>query len=311
MKEIIKVSGKKGAHVFLSRAGVVFLGFGIAFVFLSGVYAGPSDKKPLTSSRLEKTQGLPVAIPVSCPDPIVGEFLTYEVRWLGMSIGKITTCVKGVTQFKGRSVYQIEVQANTSSFFSLLYQVRDRFISYMDTENLSSLRYEEHRREGRFKKDAVTEFDYSKGKAYSRNLLSAKEKTWEIPRFCHDVLSAIYYFRTLPLEKERVNFWVTSNGEMYDLVIDVRKPEALRMGRLGSFSAFFVDAVRVRKGQLGKKGRVYGYFSADRDRVPLLAVVRAPLFRRVVIRLSKIQYPEKPEGGRANTGKDKITLQDR
>jgi hypothetical protein len=84
------------------------------------------------------------------------EKLTYEVRWLGLPVGTFSTSVTGIKNYKGRDAYLLEAKIKTNAFLSKIYKIEDRFVSYMDTEKLYTLRQEAYRREGKYKKDAIT-----------------------------------------------------------------------------------------------------------------------------------------------------------
>ena len=82
----------------------------------------------------------------------------------------------------------------TNDVFSVFYRVRDRFLSFMDTTNIVSLRYEKHLREGKFKSDRVVVFDQKQHKAFYEDREVSDHPAGRRR------LSAMYYARTLPLE---------------------------------------------------------------------------------------------------------------
>lgn len=123
------------------------------------------------------------------------EKLTYEIKWLGIPVGTLTASIKGIDKIVGRDAYVLEAVFKTNSFCSKIYPVEDRYVSYMDKERLCTLRHEVYRKEGRYKKDAITDFDQVNRKARFRNLLDKTEKEYDIPEGVHDFLSAYYYCR--------------------------------------------------------------------------------------------------------------------
>jgi len=54
--------------------------------------------------------------------------------------------------------------------------------------------------------------------------------------------------------------------------------------------AFYVQPYAKLKGKDVRKGRVSGYFSADERKIPLLAIVKAPVFTKVTAYLIDIDY---------------------
>jgi hypothetical protein len=219
------------------------------------------------------------------------EKLTYSVRWLGMPVGVITASIKGIKQIKGRKAYMLEITAKTNTFASMIYKVDDRFISYMDAEGLYSLRHEVYRREGRYKKDAITDFSHTDKKAHFKNLIDKSEKIFNIPCGVQDTLSACYYFRLLPIGTGRkIEYTVCNNEEIYQLFGVAGSGDYIRLPRIGRIPAFHIQPYARTDGEEVKKGKVSGYFGADERRLPLLAVVQAPMFTEISVSLDNIEY---------------------
>ena len=262
--------------------------------FMAGC-ASTRVSKPVTVEELEK---IPEAEKIIKEPPKARlpeyEKLTYEVRWLGMNVAKITATVNGIKNINGKDAYELIVTAKTSGLVEKIYKVDDRFVSYMDVENFFSLRHEVYRREGRYKKDAVTDFDQVNHKAHFRNSLDKSEKDFDIPPNVQDTLSACYYFRLLPLKVgDRVDYAVCNNEANYELFGTIGRKECVRLPRLGKFDAFYIQPYAKLKGEEVKKGRVSGYFSFDEKRIPLMAVVQAPVFTEITAALSAIDDGQK------------------
>jgi len=219
------------------------------------------------------------------------ERLKYVVRWLGVPVGDITASVNGIKKINGRDSYELEVVVKTNAFCSAIYRIDDRFISYMDVEGFYTLRHEVYRSEGKYKKDAVTDFDQIKHKAYFKNMLDGSEKTFGIPDKVQDTLSACYYFRLLPIEiGQKIEYAVCNNESNYNLFGLIESKEIIKIPRLGKRGAFYIQPYAKLKDEKVKKGRVGGYFSCDAKRLPLLAVVQAPMLTEVTASLSEIEY---------------------
>jgi len=211
-------------------------------------------------------------------------------------VGVITASIKGIKKIQGRDAYILEVTAKTNNFCSAIYKVDDKFISYMDVEHNYTLRHEVYRREGRYKKDAITDFDQVNHKAHFKNFLDKSEKHFDIPPGVQDTLSACYYFRFLPIEvNKRIEYDVCNNESNYKLFGIVDSKEYIRLPKVGKRSGFHIQPYAKLKGKKVKKGRVSGYFSTDNKRMPLLAIVQAPMFTEVKASLEKIEYGQPTE----------------
>ncbi len=226
----------------------------------------------------------------------LGEKLTYEVRWLRIPVGTIVASVfPELEQVDGQSAYKVSVIVKTNDFCSKIYKVEDKFISYIDTKTMTTLRHEVYRRDGRYKKDAITDFNQQNHMAHFKNLLDKSEKTFKIPENTQDTLSACYYFRLLELKLgDRIEYSVVNNEQNYRLFGIAEDKKFIKISELGDFESFFIQPyAKEIGGEQVKKGKVSGYFSADERRLPLLAVVEAPMFTKVTATLTKIEYTGK------------------
>lgn len=211
------------------------------------------------------------------------EKCVFTVKWLGVRVGEITATINGVKKINGRDAYELVALARTNGFCSRIYPINDRYVSYMDVERLCTLRHEVYRREGRYKKDAITDFDQNSHKAYFRNLLDGSKKTVDIPDGVQDALSAAYYFRMIPVEiGKRIEYKVYNNEQIYDLCGVADRTKIVKIPKLGRQKGFHIQPYALLDGKIVRKGRASGYFSCDEKRVPLIVSVRAPLFTEII-----------------------------
>jgi len=124
----------------------------------------------------------------------IGEYFQFSVDWNGLNGGSSLMQVQNLTTVGGRRAYRIVTKTESNSFVSKFYKVRDRAESYIDAESLVTLRFVKHLREGGYKKDIDVRFDQEAHKAVYDD-----GETVDVPAAVHDVLSAFYYVRTLPL----------------------------------------------------------------------------------------------------------------
>lgn len=231
---------------------------------------------------------------IQTPDSRLPEYekLSYDVRWLGISVGTLTTSILGITNYKGRDAYVLEATMKTNDFLSKIYKIDDRFVSYMDVETLYTLRHEVFRRDGNYKKNAITEFDQTNQKAYYKNFIDKSEKNFDIPIGVHDVLSAYYSFMLLPLRiGDKIDFYVSNNEKNYQSYCLVQSKALVRLPAFGKkeYEAFLIQPYARFRGAKVDKGNVYAYFSCDKRRLLLLAKIKGPIFTEVTIYLSKIE----------------------
>ena len=194
----------------------------------------------------------------------VGEKLVFSVQYGLITAGEATLEVRNLATIRGRPCYRVVSDARTNDFFSKFYQVRDRYESYMDTTELYSLHYEKHIREGKFKRDEVVEFDQSGHRAIY------KDKVVPIPPMAHDVLSALYFVRTLPLEVgQSIAIANHIDGKNYPLIVKVHGRERVKVDA-GEFDCLVVEPILRGPGVFTQKGRLTVWLTDDEVRMPVL-----------------------------------------
>jgi hypothetical protein len=193
-----------------------------------------------------------------------GEKLVFSVQYGLVTAGEATLEVRNVAEIRGRPCYRIVSDARTNDFFSKFYQVRDRYESYMDTTELYSLRYEKHVREGKFKRDESVDFDQVAHRA------TYKDKVVPIPPRTQDVLSAMYYVRTLPLAVgQSISIANHTDKKNYPLVVKVHGRERVKVDA-GEFDCWVVEPILRGPGIFTQKGRLTVWLTDDERRMPVL-----------------------------------------
>lgn len=220
---------------------------------------------------------------VVSPRMPLSEELTYKIKWLGIPVGIATARINGIKNINGRDAYELVITAKTNDFCSKIYKVEDRYVSYMDVKEFYTLRHEVYRREGRYKKDAVTDFDQVNHKAYFKHLFNKSTKIVDIPPNTQDSVSIAYYFRLVPVKLgEMKKFSVYNNESVYQIYGMIEKKVTIKVPHIGPKEAFLIQPYAKLKGEEVKKGSARGYFSCDEKRVPLIGIVKGPVFTEVV-----------------------------
>ena len=127
----------------------------------------------------------------------VGEELIYEVNYsspLGEFNAGTASLKLDTATYKGKSVYHVVGIGETNNFFDMFYKVRDRFETRMDRETLLPYEFTRRTREADFVFDDDVIFDHDNQTATSRR------KTKPISPGVHDIISGVYYMRTLGVE---------------------------------------------------------------------------------------------------------------
>jgi hypothetical protein len=193
-----------------------------------------------------------------------GEKFVYSVQYGIINAGEASLEVRNIAYIDSIPCYHIVSDARSNRVFSRFFKVRDRFESFMDTLDLVSLYYEKHLREGKYRKDEEVKFDQKAHKAIY------KDRAVPIPPRTQDVLAALYYVRTLPLEIGQ-SFAVANhtNGKNYPLVIKVLRREQVTV-EAGTFDCIVVEPILRSEGLFKHEGRLTVWLSDDKYRIPVL-----------------------------------------
>lgn len=227
----------------------------------------PSDTTVTFYDSLYADEIEPDSFTAVTPGPVgfgAGEKLVFSVQYGLITAGEATLEVRNIANIGGRPCYRIVSDARTNDFFSKFYQVRDRYESCMDTTELYTLRYEKHLREGKFKRDETVDFDQTAHRA------KYKDKSVPIPPRTQDVLSALYYVRTLPLEVgQSISIANHTDRKNYPLLVKVHGREHIKVDA-GEFDCLVVEPILRGPGVFTQKGRLTVWLTDDERRMPVL-----------------------------------------
>ena len=195
----------------------------------------------------------------------VGESLRFSVQWKFAHAGTAWLQVPEQVDVNGRPALHLVARAESNTFVSMIYKVRNRIESTWDRDGHFSWRYAEHRREGGFRAENEVQFDYTTRTArYQDGKISA------IPEHCQDALSAFYYTRTqaLPIGGSIVFDYHASHRSM-PLEVKVLGRDHVKVPA-GSFDCVVVEPVLKAGGIFKNKGRLLIWLTADDRRIPVL-----------------------------------------
>ena len=135
----------------------------------------------------------------------------------------------------------------------------------MDTLELHSVRFEKHLREGNFKQDRMTRFDQERHKA----TLDAGSEC-DVAEHVQDILSSLYYVRTVPLEVGR-SVYVPNhdNGKNYPLEVRVHARERVVVDA-GTFDCLVIEPILLGEAVFKQNGRVKVWVTDDALHMPVL-----------------------------------------
>ena len=192
------------------------------------------------------------------------ELLTFAIQYGLIYAGEATLEVRNVAELDSVKAYHIISTARTSSAFDHVFKVRDRHDSFIDYENLFSLSFEKHLREGKFKRDEKVVFDQK------NHLAIYPDKKVAIPPNTQDFLSALYHARTLPLEVgQAIAMANHTGGKNYPIYIKVLRRERVKVPA-GEFDCLVVEPVLQTSSIFEHKGKLTIWITDDTVKMPVL-----------------------------------------
>lgn len=201
-----------------------------------------------------------------------GEKMVFSISYGMITAGEGVLEVLGTTEFEGRTCYNIRSKATSNRFFTSIYKVRDKIISYIDVEDHTSRYFYKRLREGDYKKTVEITFDHQAGMARYAN-----GKEYPIVAGIQDVLSAFYYVRNLDLETGKVyHVPAHSSRKSYDLQVIVHGMEEIEIDS-GKYKCFVVEPIIQGEGLFKHEGKLTLYITDDKYRVPALIKTKVPV----------------------------------
>jgi hypothetical protein len=195
-----------------------------------------------------------------------GERLVFDVNFGFVTAGEAVLAVNGLDSIAGRRCFRIEFTVNSLPSFSWIFRVEDHYLTFVDEQTIAPWKFEQHIREGNFRKDFIAEFDQRK------KVARAEGKEYPTPQYVHDILSAFYFVRTVDFSGKNAGDMITMSNfysdTTYDLGVKVLGRQELEI-EAGTFRTIVVEPL-VREGGLFKsEGRIVIWLTDDERKVPV------------------------------------------
>ncbi|HNX06324.1 MAG TPA: DUF3108 domain-containing protein [Bacteroidales bacterium] len=142
-----------------------------------------------------------------------GEYLKYKAYYDALLTGEVIagTCTFKVKdenkKIKDRDTYHMEVIGKTKGAFNWFFKVYDRYETYVDEQTLAPWLFMRRVDEGGYIINQDITFNQQKNMAYFVDNHRPRTNNMSTPEYVHDILSAIYYARTVDISK------MDENGE--------------------------------------------------------------------------------------------------
>lgn len=205
-----------------------------------------------------------------------GEKHSFDVTYFGTTAGNVELTVLPYKFIGYRQVFEFKGYARSTSIFALFYRLNDVISSFMDKEGLFTHKFTVKLDETLQQRDLIELYDQKSAQLHYWSRLDHKNKglvndqfSAEIQPFTQDVLSAVFYLRTLPLEVGKTfTFPVVSNGKPWTVEAHVVRREELNT-KAGKFDAFVIKPDTKFEGVLKTTGDSFIWIGADEHRAIL------------------------------------------
>ena len=196
----------------------------------------------------------------------VGERLVFDVNYGFITAGEAVMHVAAYDSIAGRKCYRVEFTVNSLPSFSWIYRVEDRYLTYIDVEMMVPWKFEQHIREGTYRRDFIAEFDQV------NRLAITTEGVYSVPEYVHDIMSSFYFARTMDFTNAKPgdgtvlhNFYKDTSHELKVKFLGRQELEVAA----GRFNTIVVEPLVKEGGLFKSEGRIVIWLTDDERKVPV------------------------------------------
>lgn len=206
-----------------------------------------------------------------------GETLEYKVGYKFITAGtgyfKILPKPKYVN---GRPCYDIRFEVRSLKSLEFLYKVRDRYRTVIDAGGIFPYRFEQHIREGNYKRDSKAIFDQINNqvimKKKNNKTGEIKVKKYDVPEYIHDIVSAFYYIRTLDLGSMKKDSIIYIENFLkdttYTLGVKIHGKQTIEV-EAGKFRCIVIEPLVKEGGLFKNEGKILIWLTDDERKIPV------------------------------------------
>ncbi len=196
----------------------------------------------------------------------VGERLVFDVNYGVVTAGEAVMEIPAYDIVAGRKCFRVEFTVNSLPSFSWIYKVEDTYRTFVDAESIAPWKFEQHIREGSYKRDFIAEFDQI------HLIAKTTEGNHPIPQYVHDIMSAFYYTRTIDFSGmkpgETLTLYNFYKDTTYELAVKFLGRQELEV-EAGTFNTIVVEPLVKEGGLFKSEGRIVIWLSDDERKIPV------------------------------------------
>lgn len=209
-----------------------------------------------------------------------GEKLVYKVYYDSFLTGEV---IAGECEFEiqkntrviaKRNTMHIIVNGVTKGAFNLFYRVRDRYETFLDEEAMIPWLFIRRVNEGGYIIEQDVNFNHYNNTTQFKNLKRKTTNTSPIPPYTQDILSSIYYMRTLDFtdskEGDSYPITFTLDDTVYTTKVFYMGKEQLKTS-LGTFNTFKVKPMVLTGNVFKDPFPMMVWVTDDDNKIPVFA----------------------------------------
>lgn len=198
-----------------------------------------------------------------------GEQLTYAITYLGMRAGTAVMEVQTAEPINTHPVLKLLTTAKSSTTVSKFYPVNNRVESLIDAQVVKPYHLSFMRREGKKKNDFDITFHHDEGTVLS--IKDGSAETLPIPANTQDLLSCLYYIRSVPLIQAGSSVELNIHHDKKNYRVEVRAEGIERIKGLdGDVETMRLLVIMPFQGLFLNQGNIRVWVTNDVHRIPVL-----------------------------------------
>lgn len=203
------------------------------------------------------------------PSFFFSERLVYDISWAGLKVGEGVLQSESGERLNGRAVFRLVSTATSNKFLSFFFPVKDRVESIIDAKGLYPYKVTVDQRHGLRQRYRVVQFDQDGHTAVM--LSKGRTSKFDVPPQVQDILSSLYYFRTIPnlVDGTAVFIDVHEGKKNWKLEVQILGRETFKTA-IGTVPTIKVKAIVLFEGLLWNKGDLYVWLTDDARRIPVM-----------------------------------------
>ncbi len=200
----------------------------------------------------------------------------------------------------GKSVYKASLIADSAPFFSVFYDMHERFETWFAKDAVRPLKYYRNTKQGDYRAFNNYIYDWDKKEIHADiNFEGRGQQILDIP--IHDcvcdITSILYLIRTMdfgsltPGKKIPISFAI--DDTVFDIILTYRGREAVKTKRLGKVNSMRFSCSVVSGAMFDGNTEMILWFSDDSNHIPIgfMAPLRIGSVQGWVKQLENLKYP--------------------